>query len=620
MNNFIRKHVKMIVVLFFTSTISIWGQSEDSVKTYWLSPVEITAKRISLAETNLDPSKDRLSSIFESNGFSLIRKGVFFAQDIYADGLKRSDITVVVDNERYHSACPNRMDSPLTRINPIETESVDLIKTNGDLLSGLGGVVNYHRVIPGQNMKLKTGLSGTAGSSKSIDAAVMFEGYSHSITARYSTGTPYENAEGNTFEDLYGYNDLYKYNLAEASFQGKQKDFRYGASFTYTEDVSFPYLLMDERTNRVVSSFLSYKNNKIYFNYTDHLMDNNMRESGMLMETKAKNLTVGLVGTFYEVYYRNWDSENKFRNMMTNIDNHLMPDVKTFSLMLQQNFTFDKINLSGKAGIINQSMNDSERESFFNKYFEVDKFSRWFPTFGLTLDYVNSINQEIGYGFLVEAFSESPDPEELYISVVKPMAKPNWVGNPNLDQPLRAALRGMIADGYANLELFYTRIWNYAYLTNAEYDKKIMTYKNINAELMGANFSFNWQYVDLALSYTYAQNLSTNSPLAEIRPFEANLKLRAPKFYGVEPFLEMVYNTEQTRIDESLQEHSTSAWYRADLGIRYNHESFSINLTLENITNQLFYRHLSYLRDPFSAGVNVFEPGRNLYLSVSYLY
>lgn len=99
----------------------------------------------------MDLSKDRLSGIFESNGFSLIRKGVFFAQDIYADGLKRSDINVIVDGERYHTACPNRMDSPLTRVNQIELESVSLMKTSGDLLSGLGGVVNFHRKVPSEN-------------------------------------------------------------------------------------------------------------------------------------------------------------------------------------------------------------------------------------------------------------------------------------------------------------------------------------------------------------------------------------------------------------------------------------------------------------------------------------
>ena len=112
-----------IFFLFFLvgiiSTNSISAQESDSLKNYWLNQVEIKAKRINLGDNNNKISKDNLENILAKNGFALIRKGVFFAQDIYADGLKRGDINVVIDGERYHSACPNRMDSPLTRVNPL---------------------------------------------------------------------------------------------------------------------------------------------------------------------------------------------------------------------------------------------------------------------------------------------------------------------------------------------------------------------------------------------------------------------------------------------------------------------------------------------------------------------
>ena len=67
---------------------------------------------------------------------------------------------------------------------------------------------------------------------------------------------------------------------------------------------------MDERFNRVYSAYLSYDKNKLYFNYTDHIMDNELRVSSMLMRTSAKNLTIGAIGEFYEVVYRNWDADN----------------------------------------------------------------------------------------------------------------------------------------------------------------------------------------------------------------------------------------------------------------------------------------------------------------------
>jgi len=136
--------------------------------------------------------------------------------------------------------------------------------------------------------------------------------------------------------------------------------------------------------------------------------------------------------------------------------------------------------------------------------------------------------------------------------------------------------------------------------------------------LIGTNFSFKSEYADLNFSYTYGQNLTNDSPLSEIRPFESTLKLRSPKFWEMVLFANLTYEAEQTRVDLMLNENTTPAWYKADIGIRYKLDHLNISLTIENITNQLYYKHLSYLRNPFASGVDVFEPGRNIYLSFTY--
>ncbi|VAX19705.1 hypothetical protein MNBD_IGNAVI01-2759 [hydrothermal vent metagenome] len=616
-----RKFLKEIPIIIYLLTSSAIAQQDDTTRSYTLTPIEVTAERSVISETNMDISKERLSGIFESNGFSLIRKGVFFAQDIYADGLKRSDINVVVDGERYHTACPNRMDSPLTRVNPIELESVSLMKTNGGLLSGIGGVVNFHRKVPSENPSFQTGISANTAAQKSVDASFKFEGYSHMATLRYSTGSPYTDSEGRSFKDLYGYTDNFDYTLAEGSFQGNQNSFRYGGSFTYTEDVSFPYLMMDERLNKVFSAFFSYKNNKVYFNYTSHLMDNVIRESKMAMTTAAKNLTLGIVGDFYEVYYRNWDANNNFTQRTSGnilIENNLMPNTKTISAAAHHKFKFGHFRLSGKLGVVNQSMNDKESQLSYNNYENKGSFDRWFPIFGINIDYTNSISNSIGYGFILEAASEAPDLEELYISVNKPMKKPNWSGNPNLDQTIISGLRGMIAYENLSLEIYYSQLWGYVNLTEIPAEKPVQSYENINAQLIGTNFSFTSEFADLNLSYTYGQNLTNKLPLSEIRPFEVNFKLRSPKFWSMFFLAAITYEAEQTRVDPILSESTTPAWYKADIGIKYELDHLKINLMIENVTNQLYYRHLSYLRNPFASGFHVFEPGRNVYLSFTY--
>jgi hypothetical protein len=289
----------IILIVLVLLSRNIFSQTEDSVKNYWLNQVEIRAKRINLGEYSTEISKDRLNNILDNNGFSLIRKGVYFAQDIYADGFKRGDINVVIDGERYHSACPNRMDSPLIRVNPLELSSVELVKNGCNIQSGLAGVVEFKRSIPSAETNVKANLSGSAGAMEGIDLAISGDTKNHRVSFRYAEGNPYKDADGNTFKDLYGYRENFKYKLAEVMMRGNLENISYGMSFTYTDNVSFPYLRMDERLNRVYSAFARYKKHKIYFNYTRHIMDNALRKSPMFMETDAKNLTIGAIGDFY---------------------------------------------------------------------------------------------------------------------------------------------------------------------------------------------------------------------------------------------------------------------------------------------------------------------------------
>ncbi len=118
-------------------------------------------------------------------------------------------------------------------------------------------------------------------------------------------------------------------NWQKVHLEEKSEKFRYGTSFSYTENISFPYLLMDESYNKVFSAHLRYAEHKIYFNYTDHMMDNDMRKNMMIMRTSVTNLTLGAIGDFYEVVYRNWNANNFFRNQTVFLQNDLMPDVKT---------------------------------------------------------------------------------------------------------------------------------------------------------------------------------------------------------------------------------------------------------------------------------------------------
>ncbi|MCS7052925.1 MAG: hypothetical protein NZM09_04235, partial [Ignavibacterium sp.] len=97
-----------ILSLFFCSFGLFAQQSEDS-KVYQLPEIEVISKKIIPLVEKISHSPDYNSSLLSKNGFSVIRRGLNFTQDLYSEGFSRGDIKVIVDGEQYHVACPNRM-------------------------------------------------------------------------------------------------------------------------------------------------------------------------------------------------------------------------------------------------------------------------------------------------------------------------------------------------------------------------------------------------------------------------------------------------------------------------------------------------------------------------------
>lgn len=136
--------------------------------------------------------------------------------------------------------------------------------------------------------------------------------------------------------------------------------------------------------------------------------------------------------------------------------------------------------------------------------------------------------------------------------------------------------------------------------------------------MLGFNFEAGWKYLNVNAVYTYAQNKTNDSPLAEIPPFKITSTISSPEFSGLSGFVKHTYTDSQNRVDLNLSESSTPSWNKIDLGISYLYQTVRITLEAENITNELYYQHLSYMRDPFASGAKVFEPGRTIRLSVKY--
>lgn len=617
--------LQLLLGLFLLNPMSVMSASEtDSVHvSYYYQPIRVSAKRISWDTQKFTFEKDYLSQIAERNEIGLIRKGVSLASDLSVEGFKRGDINVVIDGERYPNACPNRMDPPTSRVNPLEMASVSQVKSSTAPQAALGGMMSFHRSTPASEWKIRGSLAGTTLSGADYDAALAVENQAQRVTARFTRGTGYENARGQDFQDLYGYKENPDYTMQEYSVHGHQADWSYGASFSRTLDIPFPYLKMDERDNKLWSGFVSYRGNKLYVNRTRHLMDNGLRaEQMMFMETDATNLTVGLIGDAYEIFYRNWDADNTLSNNMMHQENHLIPNLHWLSATVQHDIQLKSVLLAGKVGLVRASIGDEERLDLYQRLYPDAESDRWFVPFSLTTSYSRGLPANIVAGLSAEIASDPPQGENLFIALDRPMANPDWVGNPDLNAPIKTTVRTFLAQDPVRLELFGTYVWDYAeqHRQMGEQDQVYMTYTNVDGYFTGFNVSGNWRYLALNAAYTYAQNETTNQPMAEIPPFSLTARLNTPMVGSWHGFVRYTYAAEQTRVNATLNEGQTPAWNRWDLGFSYEYQALQLIAEIQNLGNEPYYQHLSYMRDPFSAGRVVHEPGRTLRLNLIWNY
>ena len=102
----------------------------------------------------------------------------------------------------------------------------------------------------------------------------------------------------------------------------------------------------------------------------------------------------------------------------------------------------------------------------------------------------------------------------------------------------------------------------------------------------------------------------------EIPPFSLRYTAKSPTVSGLSGYVRHTYNDAQTRVDEDLQEAPTTSWHRVDLGVTYRLKDVRLALEVNNLTDELYYQHMSYLRNPYSSGARLYEPGRTVYLNL----
>ncbi len=169
-----------------------------------------TVPRDSLEASRIRESgaRDAGEALTQVAGVSRVRKGGI-ANDVVVRGLQARDLSVLVDGQRVHGACPNRMDPALFHVDFAEVDRVEVSKGPFDVRSqgSLGGVVNVVTRAPERGWHAAPQLSAGSFGFVNPSLTASWGGERVSALAGYSwrQSDVYEDGSGRPFTENANY-------------------------------------------------------------------------------------------------------------------------------------------------------------------------------------------------------------------------------------------------------------------------------------------------------------------------------------------------------------------------------------------------------------------------------
>ncbi len=631
-----------------------------------LEKVEVKARKEVLTERDVRESfaKDPGEALTKIEGIWKIRKGGI-ANDVVIRGFYRGNINILFDDARIYGACPNRMDPPAFHIDFAEVKDIAVVKGPFDVKNyrSLGGTVNIRTIEPKKGLHGKVNLASGSYSyfNPSLNISFASDKFYGLLGYSYRYSKPYKTGEGKKFTEYTNYKDSEKDSIAfsvnatwtKVGFK-PTKDSKIELSYTAqrARDVLYPYLAMDAPKDDAdrVNLKLEYGSLKIttYYSYVYHKMNNTKRTVTKFMETIAKSKTYGAKAEYelrnitfgVEAFNWNWKAKTQMGTMFQNT----IPDVDFINIGVFGEYR-TKLTEETKlvAGLrIDTTKTEADKSKANTELYYTYHNTRdtsetdTYPSGNIQLFYEVSKGLELfaGLGYSVRV----PDAQERYFALNKPTA--DWVGNPKLkpakNTELDIGVSWKVSRINASATLFYSFVkdfiivYNQPNVNSTGLGTNARSYTNVDARLYGGEAKATLAitetfFLDGGLSYVRgtkdtdpAKNINDDD-IAEIPPLKARLALRydTGTYFGE---VETLMSATQNNVDSDLGETKTSGWGIVNIKVGGEYKNFRLIAGIENVFDKFYYEHLSYLRDPFSTGTKIPEPGRSFYLNVSYMF
>jgi iron complex outermembrane receptor protein len=612
-------------------------------------------------------------------GMALARRGPV-AGDLVLRGFSRDNIQITVNGNSTYCACPNRMDPPAFHVSSEQIASVVVRRGPFSVDSGgtTGGSVHVRTRSPAgepsQSVSAFAGNFGYTSFAGSLSTALGAATHLR-LGASYEEGDVYKDGDGVPFTRFPGTNFIdgvedegaFQITNLEAQFAytesgGMQITGGYG--FQDAVDVLYPGLRMDATKDQmqrgefsIAWPLKSRAWDQIQFQMNASNVDHEMvdtfrmssqtnpafKERGYMMRTlatsahrsmrmKMNRQRAGHALRFgIDAQERNWDADNTIMQL----SNFMIPDVDqtTFGLWGVAEWRRDVLvfELGTRLDHVRSEAQDSIDFLQSLRPDAAAKRDDWLPSLYFMTEWVPKPNLRLFAG--LGTATRVADPQELFINLNRPGNRPDWVGNPELEPVRTTELQAGInwnAEGYSiTASAFHSWLDHYVYLD--ELDPSIgraTTYTGIDARLYGFEVEGTVrlsEHIEGILGAAWQEGQkeerpqgATNDVLAEIPPLRGSLALK----YAMESFsttIELRYQDTYDRVDPDLNEQPIDGWTTVNVRLRWKvTETVTFSAGIDNLFDETYAVANSFIRDPFSSGVIVHEPGRFAYVRLQF--
>lgn len=299
--------------------------------------------------------------------------------------------------------------------------------------------------------------------------------------------------------------------------------------------------------------------------------------------------------------------------------------LNSFSAYLYQNFEIGKhsIELSSRFA---HSFVDPQDEA---KYSKNPPRARIFNCFSFSILVMHYINNKISLGLNFSRSERPPTVEELYSNGPHLASYSYEIGNKDLEPEL-----GYSAELSANyntnglnfsISLYDNELPNYIFPTNTgklNYAQLLPIYQisNTKARITGGSLKLTYEFIEnfstsFMASYLRGYNLTEHKNLPMMPPLKGKLEFNYSKTNFLATFA-TDFTTYQRLIGDF--ESVTPGYVIFSFYLKYLlqilNKPTSISFAIENLTNQLYYNHLSRIKTVFP------EAGRNIKVSINLFY